>query len=102
MKSIVIILCILLLLLTACAAPTPDKSEKEINLAVPQKTGWEAAKEMILAGKVKMITQSHNLTVILDLKDGSQFTTTEPTIDEVFRVVEQCDTKCADISLMTE
>lgn len=102
MKSTTVILYILLLLLTACAAPAPTKAEEEVNLTSPQETTWEQAKEMILAGKVKTLVQSHNLKVELELKDGSQFTVTEPALDDVFRVVEQCGARCADIVLMTE
>lgn len=102
MKCTAVILCMLFLLLTGCTTPAPNKAEQEVNLTIPQETGWDMAKEMILAGKVKTITQSHDLKVILDLKDGSQFTTTEPAIDEVFRVVEQCGAKCENIGLMTE
>jgi hypothetical protein len=102
MKSIVGILCLLFLLLTACEAPAPGKPEKEVNLTIPQETTWEQAKEMILAGKVRTITQFHDLKVILDLKDGSQLTITEPAIDEVFRVVEQCGAKCENMGLITE
>jgi uncharacterized protein YceK len=105
MKSIVIILWVLLsLVLSACTSNTSEanKTGEEVNLTIPQETDWEQAKEWILAGKVETLTQAHNLTVILVLKDGSQFTTKEPVLDEIFKVVEQCSAKCSEITIATE
>ena len=102
MKSNLAILCTIILFLTACTAPKSNKTGDELNLTSPQETGWELAKEMILAGKVETLTQFHDLKVILELKDGSQFTTTEPALDDIVKVVEQCGAKCSDTSIITE
>jgi hypothetical protein len=63
---------------------------------------WEDAQNLILEGSVSQVTQLHNLTVILDLKDGSTVKTIESSIDEVFKVIDQCGDKCADIIRATE
>jgi hypothetical protein len=63
---------------------------------------WRDAQNLILEGSVSQVTQLHDLTVILDLKDGSTVKTIEPSIDEVFRVIDQCGEKCADILRATE
>jgi len=104
MKSIVVILCIFLSFVSACTSKTsePNKTAEQIHLTVPQETEWEQAKELLLAGKVETLTQAHDRTVILTLKDGSQFTTKEPALDDIFRLVEQCGAKCAEIMIATE
>jgi hypothetical protein len=48
------------------------------------------------------VAQAHSLEVTLTLKDGRQLITTEPEIDAVFRVIEQCGERCADIQIATE
>jgi chemotaxis response regulator CheB len=57
---------------------------------------------LILDGEVRQIFQSHALEIWLTLQDGRQVTTTEPSIDDVFRVVEECGDPCAGIALATE
>jgi len=103
MKSVVIILSLLTLLI-ACTSKTSEANQPgaEINSTAPQETEWEQAKELLLAGKVESLTQAHDRTVILTLKDGSQFTTKEPTLDEIFKRVEQCGAKCSEITIATE
>ncbi len=63
---------------------------------------WEEARTFILNGEVASAFQAHSLEVRLTLKDGRQVTTTEPTIDAVFAVIEECGDVCADIALATE
>jgi len=63
---------------------------------------WEDAQNMILNGEVTTIFQAQSLDVTLTLTDGTQVKTTEPTIDAVFAVIEQCGDTCANISLATE
>ncbi len=43
-----------------------------------------------------------SLEVTLTLNNGAQVQTTEPSIDLVFRVAQECGTPCADILLVTE
>jgi hypothetical protein len=66
------------------------------------RVSWEEAKQLILDGQVRVVAQSHSLEVSPTLKDGRQLITTEPEIDAVFRVIEQCGEKCADIQVATE
>jgi hypothetical protein len=94
MKSKLAIICMIVLLLTSCASSKSTSTTEEI--------GWDKAKEMILTGAVETLSQTHDRKVMLDLKDGSRFTTTEPTLDDIFKVVEQCGKKCSNISMITE
>ena len=57
---------------------------------------------MILEGKVETLTQFHDLKVILELKDGGQVITTEPALDDIVKVLEQCGAKCSDTSIISE
>ena len=70
--------------------------------AMPMTLSWPEAEQMILSGDVQQVAQTHALAVYLTLKDGREFVTKEPSIDEVFRVVERCGEKCAGIALATE
>ena len=70
--------------------------------ATPMTLSWPEAEKMILSGDVQQVAQTHALVVYLTLKDGREFVTKEPSIDEVFRLVERCGEKCAGIALATE
>ena len=63
---------------------------------------WEQAVAMILNGEVTQVTQTHDLKVYLILKDGRSFSTTEPAIDDVMRIVDFCGEPCKDILVATE
>ncbi len=63
---------------------------------------WDEAKSILLNGEVAEIVQLHSLEVKLTLKNGSMLSTTEPAIDDVFKVIDECGEKCADISVATE
>jgi hypothetical protein len=75
--------------------PAPGSSEVKT-------VSWDEAKSIILNGEVAEVFQLHSLEVKLTLKDGSKLSTTEPAIDDVFKVIEECGEKCADIKVATE
>jgi hypothetical protein len=104
MKCLNLILGIMVAFLSACTSNSVEANKigEQVNLTVPRETKWEQAKELILAGNVETLTQSHDRTVILVLKDGSQLTTKGPVLDDIFRLVEQCGTKCSEIMIATE
>lgn len=70
--------------------------------ATPVPIPWPEAEAMILNGQVRQVTQLHSREVRLRLKDGREVVTTEPTIDDVFRVIQRCGNPCSDISVATE
>lgn len=80
----------------------------DVDNELPEEPGeasrieWGEARELILSGEVEQVVQLHSLEVRLTLKDGREFVTTEPAIDDVFDVVEECGEPCADIILATE
>ena len=63
---------------------------------------WQTAVEIINAGQVTEVFQTHNLQVTLTLADGSQIKTIEPSIDAIFREIELCGDICNNIVLITE
>jgi len=77
----------------------PEPSEE-----VPgrEQIGWEEAKNLILNGEVTEVFQLHSLEVILTLEDGTQVVTIEPSIDDVFDVLEECGEVCDDVVVATE
>ena len=63
---------------------------------------WTEALEILNKGEVQLVSQSHNLEVLLVLKDGRTITTVEPTIDAIFNAISECGEACRNIVLMTE
>ncbi len=63
---------------------------------------WATAQVFLLSGQVVQVSQSHSLQVILTLRDGRQLATTEPALDEVMKVIQQCGDLCKDIKVITE
>jgi len=78
----------------------------DVDNAIPEEESteieWEEARELILDGEVEQVTQLHSLEVRLVLEDGRRLVTTEPEIDAVFAVVDECGGPCADMELITE
>jgi hypothetical protein len=67
-----------------------------------QRVTWDEAKGLITGGMVTQAFQTHALEVRLNLKDGTSVVTTEPRIDEVFRVIRECGAPCSSIMIATE
>jgi hypothetical protein len=78
---------------SAVATPKPSRQDE-----IP----WTEAEALILEGEVQQVVQLHSLEVTLVLRNGMGVKTTEPTIDEVFRVIERCGDACSDMVLATE
>lgn len=72
------------------------------NVPALEPIGWTEAEKLILDGQVQQIFQAHSLEVQMTLKDGRRVVATEPSIDEVFQVVDRCGQPCAGIALATE
>jgi hypothetical protein len=63
---------------------------------------WPHAVRLIEACQPSFVGQSHALDVDMTLKDGRRVRAVEPTIDEVFRVVERTRDACGQIPVATE
>lgn len=63
---------------------------------------WSKAKDMILAGQAISVGQTHALHVSITGRDGVEYRTREPKIDEVLRLLEEVDPKRVFISFATE
>ena len=83
------------LLLASCQSPDNPTDE-------PEAVSWQRAVEIVNAGQVESAFQTHQLSVELHLKDGSRVQTTEPTIDEIMRVIASCGRPCDQIVFATE
>jgi hypothetical protein len=67
-----------------------------------EEIGWDAARELILSGQVSQVTQLHSREVTITLPDGRTVTTTEPEIDDVFDLLQECGEPCANVAVATE
>lgn len=72
--------------------------------AIGEKISWEKALEIAKTdGKnIDTLFQAHNLTVEILMKNGTRYVTTEPNIDDFFKLKEACGTACKDLPMATE
>jgi predicted small lipoprotein YifL len=63
---------------------------------------WSIAQTRILNGEVSGVVQTQSLQVTLTLKDGRTMITTEPALDDVFNVLDQCGDPCKDVTRETK
>lgn len=63
---------------------------------------WPHAIELFKACEVRMATQTHALDVYLDLRDGRTLRAVEPTIDEMFRIIDATQGACGTFPVATE
>ena len=63
---------------------------------------WTRAYAMILNDEVAKVVQTHDLKVYLTLKDGRTLVATQPAIDQVLDVIQECGEKCKDILVASE
>ena len=81
---------------------TPPPSSHPPTDPSVRRVTWDEAVGLITGGMVTQAFQTHALEVRLNLTDGTSVVTTEPRIDEVFRVIRQCGDPCKDIIIATE
>jgi hypothetical protein len=97
---------LLTLVLVGCAGVTPDQGNApaDENSAQPEieTISWAEAEQIIRRGEVRHVAQTHDLEVSLLLADGRQVITTEPYIDKVFEVINECGDPCAEVMMATE
>jgi hypothetical protein len=93
---------IVILFLSTCTSPEPTQTGSDISTNAPKEINWEKAKHLIFTGEVETIVQSHDLNVILQLEDGRQFISTEPELDSVVQILQECGARCSNTSMMTE
>ena len=77
------------------------ETESGVN-TTPETISWEQAIRILKAGDVMAVSQRHNLTVTLDMNDGTTLTTLEPHIDAIIQEVEKCGLACAKTLIATE
>jgi len=92
----------LLAYLTYLNANNGLEKNTDSNSVWPDGVDWKTSIEILNAGQVTEVVTSHNLEVTLTLEDGSQIKTVEPSIDDIFREIELCESICSEIVLITE
>jgi len=63
---------------------------------------WSEAIVILNSGKVEVVSRTHNRIVTLILKDGTDFRTQEPNIDNIFDEIDKCGELCKNIIRETE
>ncbi|MGE5223195.1 MAG: hypothetical protein ACM3PY_12215 [Omnitrophica WOR_2 bacterium] len=61
---------------------------------------WSDAQSMIINAQIAKVIQAKSLEVTLYTKDARLFKTTEPALDDVLKVIEQCGTDCKVIKVV--
>lgn len=84
------------LVLSACMEPQPANIAPSYD-----QISWDEAKALLADCKVDTVYQSHQLDVILTLKDGTQKATVEPGLDVIFHEVG-AHPACGDVGVITE
>ena len=98
MRKLMVIVLLVSVLLTACAAG----EEKVEPTPLPPQMEWEDAVTLLKTGEVMQVTQLHNKTVYLTLKDGQETMTVEPVLDDIFDEIQKCGAPCSNIVLAME
>jgi hypothetical protein len=98
MRNLIAIVLLVSVLLTACAAG----GEKIEPTPLPPQMEWEDAVSLLNTGEVMQVTQLHNKTVYLTLKDGQETMTVEPALDDIFDQIQKCGAPCSNIVLAME
>lgn len=68
----------------------------------PEEIDWSLAQTRIMNGEVSGVVQTQSLQVTLTLKVGGTMVTTEPALDDVFKVLDQCGDPCKDVTRETK
>ena len=72
------------------------------DVASPTEITWEQARRLLLLGAVRIVWAHHNLSVFLFTKSGKAFTTREPRLNEIWKVVQEVDPCDVYVIRMTE
>ena len=63
---------------------------------------WSQVESIVFSGQLDKVGQTHDLKVYITLKDGRTFSTVEPAIDDIIKLVKACGELCKDIKVATE
>lgn len=83
---------------------TDGSKSNEVNVTVNGSNviSWQEAVNHINTCNVSAVAQAHNLNVTLTLKNGTNVTAVEPSIDSVFSTVNTAASRCGRPTLVTE
>lgn len=91
----------LLLPVAAMALSACMESQPASTAPTYDQITWDEAKALLAECKVDTVYQSHQLDVILTLKDGTQKATVEPGLDMIFHEVGE-HPECGHVGVITE
>lgn len=63
---------------------------------------WNEIKKTAAACEIESVMQTHNFEVTALLKDGTIISAKEPTIDDIFDVIQQHSDTCEEVMMATE
>lgn len=63
---------------------------------------WKEVENLITSCEIESAWQTHSKEVSVTLKDGTNFRSIEPEIDDLFKVVEASKSKCGEVLVGTE
>ena len=102
MKSVTACAVVLFVLfLPACSS---QRDMSEIVVGEKNTISWDDAKSIIRDSDAKdilVVSQNHAREVGITMKDGTQYETVEPSIDDLFDVLKRCG-KEGKVSCLTE
>ena len=67
-----------------------------------QNISWQQADQLMSECQVRSVFQKHDLTVTLRTYDNQIFQTTEPQIDDIFKLAKKYQGPCDIIQMITE
>ncbi len=63
---------------------------------------WSDAQAMVTSLQIAKVIQSKSLEVTLYTKDARIFKTTEPALDDIIKVIQQCGADCKVIKVVNQ
>ncbi|MBN1554984.1 MAG: hypothetical protein JXA11_09575 [Phycisphaerae bacterium] len=91
---------LLLIATTGCTPALPGLPEG-IVVSEDSTLSWEDTLVVLEKSEIEFLTQFHNRTIWITLKDGTRFKATQPEIDEAFHILKKSG-KLNSISWSTE
>jgi hypothetical protein len=79
------------------SSPKPNSPHLETQII-----NWDQAEKLISECQVKSVFQNHQLEVTLRAYDNQIFQTTEPKIDDVFKLAKKYQGPCDIIQMISE
>ncbi len=83
-------------------AVSQSTSQPTLTPLETQNINWDQTEQLMSECQVKSVFQKHDLTVTLRTYDNQIFQTTEPQIDDIFKLAKKYQGPCDIIQMITE